>query len=132
MNPRSWTAPHPQPLRAPDPFLHRRLLLTDAWLAEDGTWRPLHAAESAELWSILGYVRWFAPALLGRAADRGPGPEPDAWLASRPLVEAIDRELARRGEIEPGTALDLLRALGLAPWEAGMTPTHRAARDAGR
>ncbi len=48
----------------PDPFLHRRLRITDAWLDESGEWKAIADASNVVLWSILGYVRWHAPALL--------------------------------------------------------------------
>jgi hypothetical protein len=124
MKPRPWTHPVPRALVPPDPFLSRRLRLTDAWLAESGEWRPLADEPSAGLWSILAYLRWYAPALMRtRAAPISTG-EVDEWLRSQPLVAAIEAELAARGETPPGQALAVLAAIGLAPWQLP-TPLRR-------
>lgn len=90
--------------------------------------RGISHEPSASLWSILGYLRWYAPALMARDREAGTCAAPDDYLASRPLVAAIDAELARRGEVATGGALALLRAVGLAPWEL----PERRRRQAGR
>ena len=115
MEARTWTSPLPAPMAEPDPFLHRRLLVADAWLDESGAWLPIAEASNVVLWSILGYLRWHAPAL--REQDPDGARDLDAWLATRPMVAAIDAELARRGEAPAGEALATLRAIGPAPWE---------------
>jgi hypothetical protein len=101
----------------PDAFLHLRLRVTDAWLAESGEWLQIEDAPSVVLWSILGYLRWHGPALLTTDASGDPATDVDGYLASRPLVAAIDGELAWRGECQVGEALAMLRAIGPAPWE---------------
>jgi hypothetical protein len=117
MEARSWTQPLARAMAAPDAFLHRRLRVTDAWLDDSGAWLAIADAPSVALWSILGYLRWHGPAIQASdpegAANRGV----DAYLASRPLVAAIDEELARRGETARGEALAILRSIGAAPWE---------------
>ena len=127
MEARSWTQPHPPTLEAPDPFLHLRLELTDAWRTDAGEWRVIATEPAIGLWSILGYLRWHAPATQESDPVGAPFTDVDAYLASRPLVKAIDAELAQRGEIEAGEALERLRAIGLAPWEL---PVRRARRRA--
>lgn len=117
MDARSWTRPLAPALSAPDAFLHRRLQLGDAWLAESGEWRVIEDEPSAGLWSILGYLRWHGPRIMAQDPNGEAFDDPDAYLASRPLVAAIDAELARRDEAGQGEALALLRAIGLAPWE---------------
>jgi hypothetical protein len=117
MEARTWASPLPAPMAAPDPFLHRRLRVADAWLDESGAWLPIAEASNVVLWSILGYLRWHAPALRVHDAEEAGVRDVDAWLASRPLVGAIDEELARRGEAPMGEALATLRAIGSAPWE---------------
>ena len=101
----------------PDAFLHLRLRVTDAWLDESGAWQPITEASNVVLWSILGYLRWHAPALRDRDPEGAGVRDVDAYLATRPLVAAIDAELARRGEAPAGEALATLRAIGPAPWE---------------
>ncbi len=117
MEARTWTSPLPAPMAEPDPFLHRRLRVADAWLDESGAWLPIAEASNVVLWSILGYLRWHAPALRDGDPDGAAAQDPDAYLGSRPLVAAIDAELARRGEAPSGEALATLRAIGTAPWE---------------
>jgi hypothetical protein len=115
MHARAWSQPNPPILQDPDPFLLARLRLTDAWKGAAG-WVAIGDEPTTGLWSILGYLRWHARALM--ATDRGCSTrDVDAWLDARPLVAAIDAELARRGEIDRGQALATLRAIGLAPWE---------------
>jgi hypothetical protein len=130
MEARSWTQPLAPALSAPDAFLHRRLQLSDAWLGESGEWRAIEDEPSAALWSILGYLRWHGPGLMAQDPNSAAFAEPDAYLASRPLVSAIDAELARRAEAGQGQALALLRAIGLAPWELPADRSRR--RAAGR
>ena len=114
-------------LSAPDGFLHRRLLLTDAWRTDEGEWRAIATEPGSSLWSILGYLRWHAPATAaGDPASRA-FVDLDAYLMSRPLVIAIDLELARRGESEPGGSINQLRVLGLAPWELPRSFARRRA-----
>jgi hypothetical protein len=129
MEARPWTSPLAPAMRAPDAFLHLRLRVTDAWLAEDGEWRRIDAEPSAWLWSILGYLRWHAPVLARHDPAAVGYPGVDGYLASRPLVVAIDAVLAARGEISPGDALVHLRALGVAPWE--LPAASRRARPRG-
>jgi hypothetical protein len=117
MEARSWTQPLSPRMAAPDAFLHLRLRVTDAWLDEAAEWVPIAEAPSVALWSILGYVRWHGPTIQASDAEGATHRSVDAYLASRPLVIAIDAELARRGETEPGRALVLLRSVGAAPWE---------------
>jgi hypothetical protein len=117
MEPRSWTRPSAPVLAPPDAFLHLRLRVTDAWLADGGEWRALADLSTVELWSILGYLRWYAPALMASEVDAGAFAQPDAYLASRPLVGAIEAELVGRRAIAEGDALGCLRAVGAAPWE---------------
>jgi hypothetical protein len=117
MEARSWTQPLAPALPVPDAFLHRRLRLTDAWLAGSGEWRTIEDEPSAGLWSILGYLRWHGPGIMAQDPNGDDFGDPDGYLASRPLVAAIDAELARRAEVGHGEALALLRAIGLAPWE---------------
>ena len=117
MEARSWTQPLPAPMAAPDAFLHLRLRVTDAWLAESGDWLPIADAPSVVLWSILGYLRWHGPVIQASDAEGATYRDVDAYLASRPLVAAIDGELARRAETELGEALAMLRSIGPAPWE---------------
>ena len=126
MDARSWTQPLPAPMAEPDAFLHLRLRVTDAWLAESGEWLAIAEAPSVVLWSILGYLRWHAPLLMAHDPDGAGFGDPDAYLASRPLCVAIDSELARRGEIPVGTALITLRAIGGAPWELPVGRSRRA------
>src|SRR3954452_4235994 len=117
MEARSWTQPLPTRMAAPDAFLHLRLRVRDAWLDESGEWLSIAEAPSVVLWSILGYLRWHGPTI--QASDpAGAGHRAvDAFLASRPLVAAIDEALAARGETESGEALVMLRSIGTAPWE---------------
>jgi hypothetical protein len=117
MEPRSWTQPLAPTLPPPDAFLHLRLRVIDAWLGEEGEWTPISQMTSAELWSVLGYVRWHGPSLAARDPEAEGIRNIDAYLASRPLVGAIDAQLAGRGEIRGGDALACLRAMGVAPWE---------------
>jgi len=123
MEPRSWTQPLAPTLSPPDTFLHLRLRVADAWLGEAGEWAALVDMPSAELWSVLGYLRWHGPSLAARDPEGAGIRDVDAYLGSRPLVMAIDRELAVRGDIRPGDALACLRAIGVAPWEL---PVSRA------
>jgi hypothetical protein len=97
--------------------MHRRLALSDSWLSDSGEWRVITDEPSESLWSILGYLRWYAPVLIAQDQQAPPTTGPDEYLRSRPLVSAIDAELARRGEVAVGEALALLGAMGLAPWE---------------
>jgi hypothetical protein len=117
MEARSWTQPLPPRLARPDPFLHLRLRLRDAWLDETGTWRPIVDEPAQNLWSILGYLRWHALALMAADTEAAADADPDTYLGSRPLVQAIDAELERRGCSGPGEGLALLRSIGLTPWE---------------
>ena len=117
MDARSWTRPLPSPMASPDAFLHLRLRVTDAWLDERGEWLALEEAPSVVLWTILGYLRWHAPTIETADPEGAPFPDPDAYLASRPVVAAIDAELTRRGETTGGDALAMLRTIGPAPWE---------------
>ena len=128
MEPRSWTEPLPRPLAPPDAFMHRRLAVTDAWLSESGEWRAISDEPSASLWSVLGYVRWYAPVLMAQDHQASRTISPDEYLRCRPLVAAIDAELARRGEVAVGQALVLLGAIGLAPWELPGPGRRRAGR----
>src|SRR3954468_12709593 len=121
MDARSWTQSHPPVLSSPDAFLHLRLRVDDAWLLDTGEWRPIADETSAALWTILGFLRWHAPVLMSGDPDASRFTSVDAYLASRPLVVAVDADLARRGEIEAGMALTYLRAMGPAPWEV---PAH--------
>ncbi len=130
MEARTWTNPLPAPMAEPDAFLHLRLRVTDAWLDESGAWQPIVEASNVALWSILGYLRWHAPALRERDPGGAGVRDVDAYLASRPLVAAIDAELARRGETAPGDALATLRAIGAAPWE--LPAPSRVRRSRGR
>jgi hypothetical protein len=125
MNARSWAQPLAPALASPDRFMHLRLMRDEAWLNEGGTWQPILGLASVELWSILAYLRWHAPVLGAQDRTSSDHADLDAYLVSRPLVGAIDRELAARGEITSGTALVVLRALGVAPWEL---PPRRSAR----
>jgi hypothetical protein len=128
MEPRSWTQPLPRPLAPPDAFLHRRLGVADAWLSESGEWRLISEEPSASLWSVLGYLRWYAPVLMAQDHQQSRTTSPDEYLRSRPLVAAIDAELARRGETAVGQALVLLGAIGLAPWELPESRRRQAGR----
>ena len=89
----------------------------DAWRTDSGEWRTISSEPTSSLWSILGYLRWHAPAIAASDSASSAFPDMGAYLASRPLVIAVDTELARRGECEPGEAIVQLRVLGLAPWE---------------
>ena len=117
MHARSWSQPNPPILEEPDPFLPARLALTDAWRGAAG-WVTI-----ADEPTPVTLVDPRLPALARPDADGSDGDgratptDADAWLGARPLVAAIDAELARRSEIEPGQALTTLRAIGLAPWE---------------
>jgi hypothetical protein len=113
-------------LGEPDPFLPARLRLSDSWLTSTGEWRLLRDEGTVPLWSVLGYLRWHAPTLMRREPDGLRFGDPYDYLASRPLVVAIDAELARRGACEPGMVLATLRAAGSAPWE--LAPDRRAGR----
>jgi hypothetical protein len=106
-----------------------RLRLSDSWLTSRGEWRLLRDERTVPLWTILGYLRWHAPTLMARDPDGHDFGDPYEYLASRPLVAAIDVELADRGAIEPGTALATLRAAGPVPWE--LAHGRRAARSRG-
>jgi len=128
MEPHSWTQPHAPTLPPPDAFLHLRLRVTDAWLGVTGEWRALADMTSAELWSVLGYLRWHGPSLAAHDHEGIELRDVDAYLASRPLWIALDGELAARGEIRHGVALDCLRAIGVAPWELPVTRTRDARR----
>jgi hypothetical protein len=125
VNARSWTQPLPPALAAPDRFMHLRLMRDDAWLNDRGAWDSISELVSVDLWSILGYLRWHAPALAGQDPTSSGYADLDAYLVSRPLVGAIDHELAERAEIASGTALVVLRALGVAPWELPPRTTRR-------
>lgn len=125
MEPRPWSKQLGTRLAAPDAFMHRRLRLAGEWLTESGRWRAIAEEETAALWSILGYLRWNGPALMAQDPEAARFESPDAYLASRPLVAAIDGELARRGASAPGSALVLLRTLGMAPWELPAPPRRR-------
>ena len=118
MEARSWTSPLPPLMAQPDAFLHLRMRVTDAWLDESGTWQRIGTARNVVLWSILGYLRWHAPALHAQDPEGAGVPDLDGYLASRPLFAAIDAELARRGEAPAGEALATLRTIGPAPWES--------------
>ncbi len=109
--------------------MHLRLMREDAWRDEAGAWESIPELASVELWSILGYLRWHAPALAAEDPISSTFADVDSYLASRPLVAAIDRELAARSEIAAGTALVVLRALGVAPWEL---PPRRTSSPTGR
>ena len=126
MEARSWTQPLAPRMAAPDAFLHLRLRVTDAWLDESGEWLAIPEAPSVVLWSILGYLRWHGPTIQASDPEGASFRLVDAYLASRPLVGAIDEELARRGEAEPGGALVLVQAIGAAPWE--IAPPSRIRR----
>ena len=128
MEARSWTQPLPAPMAEPDAFLHLRLRVTDAWLDESGEWHAIGDAPSVVLWSILGYLRWHGPTIQASDAEGAAHGGVDAYLGSRPLVVAIDGELARRRESEPGGALTLLRTIGAAPWEIPAPTTIRRRR----
>jgi hypothetical protein len=117
MEARSWTQPLAPRMAAPDAFLHLRLRVTDAWLDESGEWLAIGETPSVVLWSVLGYLRWHGPTIQASDADGAAYRGVDAYLASRPLVAAIDRELAQRGETEPGGAVAMLASIGAAPWE---------------
>ena len=117
MEARSWTQPLAPRMAAPDAFLHLRLRVTDAWLDESGEWLPIGEAPSVVLWSILGYLRWHGPTIRVSDPEGTAHRVVDAYLASRPLVAAIDAELARRGEMDKGEALAMLASIGAAPWE---------------
>ena len=117
MEARSWTQPLPAPMAAPDAFLHLRLRVTDAWLEESGEWLAIGEAPSVVLWSILGYLRWHGPTIQASDPDGAAYGGVDAYLVSRPLVAAIDAELARRGAADRGEALVTLASIGAAPWE---------------
>jgi hypothetical protein len=128
MEPRSWTQPLAPTLPSPDAFLHLRLRVADAWLGEAGEWTAVAEMPSAGLWSVLGYLRWHGPSIAARDPQGADVRDVDAYLASRPLVAAIDAELAGRGEIRPGDALACLRAIGVAPWELPITRRRVARR----
>src|SRR4051794_8492682 len=105
MEARSWSRPFAPKLPPPDPFLHLRLRVDDVWLLESGEWVPIRDETTVGLWSILGYLRRHAPLLMGRDSEAREVDDADDYLASRPLVIAIDAELGARGEIETGKAL---------------------------
>src|SRR5262245_15448023 len=121
MEPCSWTQPLAPTLPPPDAFLHLRLRVTDVWLGEGGAWTAVAEMPSAELWSVLGYLRWHGPSLAAQDAEGAGMRDVDAYLVSRPLWIALDGELAERGEIRRGEALACLRAIGVAPWELPVT-----------
>jgi hypothetical protein len=133
MEARSWNRPGSPVLTPPDAFLVRRLQLDDAWLDANGQWRRVVDLDSVELWSILGYLRWHAPALVAMDPGAGVRRGPDDWLASQPLVAAVERELVSRGAVSAGLALASVRALGAAPWELpdAYRRTVRRGRSAG-
>ena len=112
-------------LPPPDAFLHLRLRVADAWLGVAGEWTAIGDMTSAELWSVLGYLRWHGPSLAARDPEAAGIRDIDAYLGSRPLVGAIDGAL-RWGEIRPGDALVCLRAIGVAPWELPLDTKRRA------
>ena len=87
-----------------------RLEVADRWLTETGRWQLIREQHAGRLWALLEYLRRHASTLMAqdRAMSRG---DSDAWLASRPLVRAIDAELAVRGQGAPGTALATLRSM---------------------
>lgn len=126
MEPRSWTRPLAPALPPPDAFLHLRLRVGDAWRGDAGEWTAIGDMTSAELWSVLGYLRWHGPSLAARDPEGAGIRDIDAYLGSRPLVAAIDGALAARGEIRPGDALVCLRAIGVAPWELPVGTKRRA------
>jgi hypothetical protein len=115
-------------MAAPDAFLYLRLRVTDAWLDQSGAWMPIAEAPSVVLWSVLGYLRWHGPTIQASDPDGAARRDVDGYLASRPLVSAIDAELARRGEVSAGAAIVTLRAIGAAPWEVPAPPTIRRRR----
>ena len=128
MEPRSWTQPLAPSMPPPDAFLHLRLRVADAWLGEDGGWAAIADMTSAELWSVLGYLRWHGPSLAARDPEGVGMRDVDAYLASRPLWLALDAELADRGEIRRVEALACLRAVGIAPWELPARTTRSRRR----
>jgi hypothetical protein len=128
MEPRSWTQPLAPTLPSPDAFLHLRLRVADAWLGQDGDWTEIEEMTSAELWSVLGYLRWHGPSLAARDPEAEGIRDVDAYLGSRPLVGAIDAALAARADIRPGDALACLRAMGVAPWELPASPGRSVRR----
>ena len=125
MQPRPWTQPNAPTLAAPDGFMYLRLRIEDAWLTEEGAWVDIREAETVCLLSILGYLRWHAPLLMTGDPDGAGFAGPDAYLASRPLVAAIDAELTQRDQITAGSALAYLRAIGPAPWELATSRLKR-------
>jgi hypothetical protein len=132
MEARSWSQPFGPVLAAPDPFLHRRLRVADAWQDGEGTWRALTDHSIAELWSILGFLRWYGPLLMRRDDEAAPAVDVDSYLASRPLVVAVGGELRRRGAVPDEDALGYLRTLGPAPWELPVAYTTRGRRSRAR
>jgi hypothetical protein len=126
MEARSWAQPLAPQMTPPDAFLHLRLRIADAWRDESGEWALIADLPSVALWSILGYLRWHGPRIQASDGDGRAHRDVDAYLASRPLVAAIDHELTRRGMTERGEALAMVRAIGPAPWEiAPPSPIRR-------
>jgi hypothetical protein len=117
MEARSWAQPLPPQMTSPDAFLHLRLSVADAWRDESGEWLAVSDLPTVALWSILGYLRWHGPMIQAVDGEGASHRDVDGYLASRPLVAAIDQELARRGMTERGDALAMVRAIGPAPWE---------------
>jgi hypothetical protein len=94
------------------------------WMSADGVVRPIAALTTEHLWAILGYLRWYAPALMSSAGMReAMSPVATrAWLVGRPVWTGIAKELLGRAEIpadapSSDSAWRGLERSGAVPWE---------------
>lgn len=107
----------PPAMPAPGSIFLSELTRTTDWKTGDGRVLKLKDMETDHLWSVLGYMRWFAPQIA--ELDGRPGGPLTAYLTSRPIWQAIANELIRRGLItSPGQAIWRLRRDGRLAWES--------------
>ena len=114
MDARPWTQPFAAPLPPPDAFLHLRLRVADAWLAEDAEWRPIADEPRPACGRSSAISGGTHPRLMTRDPEAAAFAEADAYLGlgGRSSWRSM-RSLARRGEIAEGTGAGVcLRAIG--------------------
>lgn len=108
---------------SPDEGMAERLEWPDRWMSANGHFWPLRTMSTAHLWAVLGYLRWFAPALAATVAPPIVSPaDIRDWLVGRPVWIGIAEELARRSEISgelasARLAAARLEAAGPVQWE---------------
>lgn len=113
---------HPRTPQTPAPGrgFEERLSEREVWADRFGIRHRIDEMAEEYLWSVLGYLRWYAPeirALTLDVEDSQIGLTP--WLEMQPIWGAIACELVRRGIIAcPAQAMEHLVASGPVPWEA--------------